>query len=216
MEDNNFYKINHPIKILLVSVMVLLLTNIITLYLLFQKPKEKIIFIKDHQSEETPLLQINSTTQEEIQNTHNNLYQEYYNQNLTIEYEENDIIGMPYTIKVPNTNIDLVRSDNSIIRRDEFSGKKLFKYNDSDYIYKEKSTNCFIAIAKNGAFIEYYFDLDFVKELEHDSDSNHFVLDFSFPNGQQNQNIYMFERIGERNIFSRSCYLYADYITDIY
>ncbi|NMC51153.1 hypothetical protein GYA54_00285 [Candidatus Kuenenbacteria bacterium] len=124
----------------------------------------------------------------------------------------------PSEITIPNSNIKLKRSEGESTKflTSYDSPKKIFLYNGVDYVYKDKTDNCFIVKAGDGTIREYILELPFLDAVGDDNlYSNYnrpYKLNISWISGGSNNNEYMIKRIGTCAL---GCYNYPDYAKNI-
>jgi hypothetical protein len=131
----------------------------------------------------------------------------------------------PREIRVPNSNLSLSRIDvfsqeNRNMKKHKWLTeykiqKKLFKYDGENFVYKEEN-DCFIVEASDGTAREYYLDLDIGiegEEKSHYAGVTPYLLDFTFLNGNENSEEYIFKvGAGGCGGGSANCYNYIFYI----
>jgi hypothetical protein len=130
----------------------------------------------------------------------------------------------PDTIEIPDTNLSFIKEkkepyqflsvyDNPI---------PLFKYNETDYVYKAKlnGSECFIVKAIDGSVRRYFFDMPFItvsknipEQYSYDQNFSPKIISSTWLDGSKNNNEYISSGFGSCGF--RECYQYADYITDV-
>ncbi|MDD3284423.1 MAG: hypothetical protein PHZ07_02410 [Patescibacteria group bacterium] len=140
-------------------------------------------------------------------------YQKFFivNNNISIAN-----FGVLETINIPDSSFVLKKTDSEPFKlmTSYDNPEKLFKYNDKDYIYKDKTSNCFIARANDGTVREYSFDLKFLGQ-KGDSQPAHAIpykLDITWTNSSKNTNEYIFKAM--TGCGASGCYNYVNYISD--
>lgn len=121
----------------------------------------------------------------------------------------------PELINIPNSNFVLEKStiEPYKLMTSYNNPKKIFQYDEKNYVYKDDTTNCFIVSAKDGTAREYYFDLKFLGQK---SDTiitglSPYLLDITWLGGVKNTNEYIFKSLGGCGV--SGCYNYVNYVT---
>jgi len=131
--------------------------------------------------------------------------------NQTMTLADNQV---PAIIQIPNSTINLIWDNN--ISTDFFNAadmQPLFKYNGTDFVYKDTKRDCFIVRANDGTMRYYFYKFRFLKT----SESGYAlalpaVIPFTFSDGTRNQFEYIYEDYGACG--SRGCYIYPTYAQD--
>lgn len=123
----------------------------------------------------------------------------------------------PDSIKIPNSSFVLEKTpvEPSKLMTEYDNPIQLFKYDDKNYIYKDRVSNCFIVRANDGTIREYYFNLNFLgQKMTNNKIANAtpYKLDITWSDGTKNTNEYIFNTM--TGCGGTGCYSYADYITD--
>lgn len=118
-------------------------------------------------------------------------------------------------ITIPNSRIPLERANEDAIQMaDEYDNpKKLFLYNNSNYIYRDTKSNCFFVRANDGTARKYYLKFDFLggKLEEHSYAALPYKLGILWSNGIQNSDEYIYKPGG----CFFGCYNYPSYIKSV-
>lgn len=123
----------------------------------------------------------------------------------------------PETIKIPNTQYDLIKIEKEPYQLISKIGKleKMFLSNNGQYVYKDPNSGCFILRAPDGTIREYLIDLTFVPTPK--SNITDFVgitpvlPDITWNDGSKNKDEYIFRYEGPCG--PHGCYVYAKYLT---
>lgn len=123
-------------------------------------------------------------------------------------------------ISIPDSALKLVKMKTEPFKflTDYKDAKKLFKYDEENYIYKSDSNGCFVVAAKDGMAREYVFDLPFVvkspDEIDERTDPRNapLLLNFSLDGRTATSGEYTMRKVG--GCGAVGCYDYATYIKD--
>ena len=132
------------------------------------------------------------------------------NDNISIvNLETPDIINTPSSINLVKNQTEPYKMMDSYA-----NPKKIFQYDDKNYVYIDNMTSCLIVKANDGTAREYSFNLQFLGQKTKSDVSGvvPYKLDITWSDGTKNNNEYTLSVVS--GCGGTTCYAYADYVTE--
>lgn len=162
-------------------------------------------------------------------------YPDYYDEYLedTSKYWGNDfkklkinnqiviknLTGGPDIIPIPDSEASLVRIENIPLEMllEVQEKEELFKYAGDKFVYKDKSSDCFIIAEEDGSVAKYMVEMDFVGKPGDPTQYSGMVpsqIAITWDEGEENKDEYIFLRMTGCG-GSTNCSDYVDYISSV-